>query len=96
MPYYEGTPIPTSLLLVAILGVLESKGLVDTAFPFGVVQLGTLLFHPFVLIYAVSGTLMASASLPDPEAVSSGHSGPHVGRHSIAAFSDLRAPRAQR
>ena len=58
--YYEGTPIPTSVLLVAALAGLFAAGLTGPNLPFG--SLGGH-FHPLVLIFALSGTLMASGTL---------------------------------
>ena len=65
--YYEGTPIPTSLALVAILGVAWWAGAVHDALWLGELALGGLRFHPLVLIYAVSGSAMISASLRIPK-----------------------------
>lgn len=65
--YYEGTPIPTSLLLVLVLGIAFGKGAVDGALWLGVVHLGPYALHPLVLMFGVSGTLMASATLRIPK-----------------------------
>ena len=65
--YYEGTPIPTSLVLVALLGWFHAKGWVGPALPFGRVTIAGLFFHPISLVYAVSGSLMASTlRIPKP------------------------------
>ncbi len=65
--HFEGTPIPTSLLIVMILGVLfntDQVGVQD--FWLGNTRMGWL-FHPFTLIYAVSGSLMISKiKVPKP------------------------------
>ena len=58
--YFEGTPIPTSLALVAVLGAAYAMDRVGAALWFGAVELGPFVFHPLVLMYAVSGSLMIS------------------------------------
>jgi CDP-diacylglycerol--serine O-phosphatidyltransferase len=58
--FFEGTPIPSSLLLV---GVLLAAGLDDALREklwFGVVDVNGLRFHPLVLLFAASGSLMIS------------------------------------
>ena len=65
--YYEGTPIPTSLLLVLVLGVAFATGHVGDALWLGAVHLGSYELHPLVLMYGLSGTLMASATLRIPK-----------------------------
>ncbi len=64
--YFEGTPIPTSLLLVAVLAVLLALGRTHARLPFGVVRLGWDL-HPLVLMYVVSGSAMISKTLHIPK-----------------------------
>jgi CDP-diacylglycerol--serine O-phosphatidyltransferase len=58
--YFEGTPIPTSLALVALLGVAASQGAVHDALWFGSLTLAGALLHPLVLLFALSGSLMVS------------------------------------
>lgn len=58
--YFEGTPIPTSILLVILLGVLHQFGRTGELFPGGSVELIAKAFHPFSLLYFVSGSLMIS------------------------------------
>lgn len=58
--YFEGTPIPTSILLVILLGVLHQGGWTGEQFPGGSVDLFAKAFHPFSLLYFVSGSLMIS------------------------------------
>lgn len=65
--YFEGTPIPTSLFLVAILALCFSYGLSGDQLPGGVVRLGPFDLHPFVLMYAVSGSAMISKTLHIPK-----------------------------
>lgn len=65
--YFEGTPIPTSLVLVLILGVLLAGEHVGEQLPLGVWQLGPAELHPFVLLYFISGSAMVSARLRVPK-----------------------------
>ena len=58
--YFEGTPIPTSVLLVMMLLVAAWQGALNEALWFGEVKLGGFLLHPLVLLFALSGTLMIS------------------------------------
>jgi len=58
--YFEGTPIPTSLLLVMVLCLAASQGAVRESLWFGHVVLAGFTLHPLVLIFAVSGSLMVS------------------------------------
>ena len=65
--YYEGTPIHTSIIIVAILGIAYWQGCVDTCILFGQVRLGPWCLHPFGLLYAVSGSAMISSiRIPKP------------------------------
>jgi CDP-diacylglycerol---serine O-phosphatidyltransferase len=65
--YYEGTPIPTSLILVAVLALLFHADRIGDALPFGAYRLGPWMFHPLVLMYFVSGNLMVSKNLRIPK-----------------------------
>ncbi len=58
--YFEGTPIPTSLLLVIVLAVATWNGAIGDQLWFGVVKLGQYRLHPLVLMFALSGSLMIS------------------------------------
>ncbi len=60
MKYFEGTPIPTSLVLVGLTWVAASAGLVGPALPGGSVEVLGMTLHPVVLLFAVSGALMVS------------------------------------
>jgi CDP-diacylglycerol--serine O-phosphatidyltransferase len=65
--YFEGTPIPTSLLIVGLLFVAASTGAVRDALWFGELKLAGFTLHPFVLTFALSGSLMISRlRLPKP------------------------------
>ena len=65
--HFEGTPIPTSLLLVVVLAVAAWTGALGPSLWLGVVQLGPWQFHPLVLMYALSGSLMISKTLHVPK-----------------------------
>jgi CDP-diacylglycerol--serine O-phosphatidyltransferase len=56
--YFEGTPIPTSVLIVLFLGVLVGRGSIGAELTLW--QLGACSFHPLALVYLVSGSLMIS------------------------------------
>jgi CDP-diacylglycerol---serine O-phosphatidyltransferase len=58
--YFEGTPIPTSVLIVLMFGWFTRTGQIGASLPFGAFEVLGLLGHPLVLIYVVSGSLMIS------------------------------------
>jgi CDP-diacylglycerol---serine O-phosphatidyltransferase len=58
--YFEGTPIPTSMVLVAVIWVAALQGAVESKLWFGRIEVMGFLFHPLVLMFAVSGSLMIS------------------------------------
>lgn len=58
--YFEGTPIPTSLVLVMVLLLAATQGALHDSLWFGQLRLAGLTFHPLVIMYAVSGSLMIS------------------------------------
>jgi CDP-diacylglycerol--serine O-phosphatidyltransferase len=65
--YFEGTPIPTTVLLVAFLAVLTWNDRIDAALPLGKLRFlgGTL--HPLVFLFALSGSAMISKTLRIPK-----------------------------
>jgi CDP-diacylglycerol--serine O-phosphatidyltransferase len=65
--YFEGTPIPTSLALVIVLAVAAWQGAIGRDVWFGMVKLGPWQFHPLVLMFALSGSLMISKTLRIPK-----------------------------
>ena len=65
--FFEGTPIPTSLAIVILLGVMAMQGRLGTDIWFGMVQLGPWQLHPLVLVYALSGSLMISKTIRIPK-----------------------------
>ena len=58
--YFEGTPIPTSIVLVLLLAVAAWMGAVRENLWFGEVHLLGFTLHPLVLLFALSGSLMIS------------------------------------
>jgi CDP-diacylglycerol--serine O-phosphatidyltransferase len=58
--YFEGTPIPTSLLLVVLLCAAAYQGALRGSLWFGEVVLAGFTLHPLVLLFALSGSLMIS------------------------------------
>jgi CDP-diacylglycerol---serine O-phosphatidyltransferase len=65
--YFEGTPIPTSTLLVLVMAVLAWLGRTGAELPLGLVSFGTVALHPLVLLFVVSGSLMISKTLRIPK-----------------------------
>jgi len=65
--YYEGTPIPTSVFLVALLALLTWTEAIGVRLPFGRLRLLGGSFHPLVLLFALSGTAMISKTLRIPK-----------------------------
>jgi CDP-diacylglycerol--serine O-phosphatidyltransferase len=65
--YFEGTPIPTSVVLVGILAVAFWLGRVDDALWFGAWQVGPATLHPLSLMFGLSGSAMISATLRVPK-----------------------------
>jgi CDP-diacylglycerol--serine O-phosphatidyltransferase len=65
--YYEGTPIPTSLGLVLVLGIAFATGGVGDAVWLGAMRIGPFELHPLSLMYAISGSAMISATLRIPK-----------------------------
>jgi CDP-diacylglycerol---serine O-phosphatidyltransferase len=61
--YFEGTPIPTSIVIVGVLAVAFLQGRIDESLWLGVHRIGPALLHPIALIYGVSGSAMISATL---------------------------------
>jgi CDP-diacylglycerol---serine O-phosphatidyltransferase len=58
--YFEGTPIPTSILLVMIMAALFQYGMTGEHFPGGHANLLGKAFHPFAAMFLLSGSLMIS------------------------------------
>ena len=58
--YFEGTPIPTSLLLVMIMAGAASQDALGESLWFGQIMFAGFTLHPLVLLFAISGSLMVS------------------------------------
>ena len=58
--YFEGTPIPTSLLLVMVLAAAAAQDALGERLWFGAVRIAGFTLHPLVLLFLVSGSLMVS------------------------------------
>ncbi|RZM04501.1 MAG: CDP-diacylglycerol--serine O-phosphatidyltransferase [Variovorax sp.] len=65
--YFEGTPIPTSVVLVGVLAWAAWQGRVGDAIWGGAWAIGPATLHPLVLLFALSGTLMISKTLRIPK-----------------------------
>lgn len=65
--YFEGTPIPTSVVIVFLLAAAAAAGAIGPDLWWGVVQLGPWQLHPLVLVYALSGSLMISKTIRIPK-----------------------------
>jgi CDP-diacylglycerol--serine O-phosphatidyltransferase len=65
--YFEGTPIPTSIVLVILLAVVYQLGLTGEDFLGGHWLLMGRGFHPFSVLFFASGSLMISTiKVPKP------------------------------
>ena len=65
--YFEGTPIPSSILLVGVVAAAAWLGRLGDALPLGAVRLGPGTLHPLTVLWAVSGSLMISKTLRIPK-----------------------------
>jgi CDP-diacylglycerol--serine O-phosphatidyltransferase len=65
--YFEGTPIPTSVILVAFLAYSVASR--PWGYPplFGILTVGPISFHAASLLFALSGSLMISKRLHIPK-----------------------------
>jgi len=65
--YFEGTPIPTSVILTAILAAACWQGRIGDTLWGGAWLIGPWVLHPLALLFALSGTLMISKTLRIPK-----------------------------
>ena len=65
--YFEGTPIPTSVVLVGVLAFAASQGRIGDALYGGAWMIGPWALHPLSLLFGLSGTLMISKTLHIPK-----------------------------
>jgi CDP-diacylglycerol--serine O-phosphatidyltransferase len=65
--YFEGTPIPTSVLIVGLLAAAFYLDRIDDGLWWGAYRVGPATLHPLALIYGLSGSAMISATLRVPK-----------------------------
>lgn len=58
--YFEGTPIPTSVVIVVLLAVLFWLDRLGPNMWLGAWDIGGLILHPLTIVYALSGSAMIS------------------------------------
>jgi CDP-diacylglycerol--serine O-phosphatidyltransferase len=65
--YFEGTPIPTSVVLTGVLALAAWRGRLGGNLYGGVWTIGPWELHPLALLFVLSGTLMISKTLRIPK-----------------------------
>ena len=65
--YFEGTPIPTTIVIVGMWAVAFALERIGERVWFGVIDVGPWMLHPLALIYVASGSAMISATLRVPK-----------------------------
>ena len=65
--HFEGTPIPTSVVLTGILAFAAWQGRVGDDLYGGAMLIGPWIVHPLVLLFVLSGSLMISKTLRIPK-----------------------------
>ena len=65
--YFEGTPIPTSIVIVGMWAAAFALDRTGESTWFGVIDIGPWMLHPFALVYVASGSAMISATLRIPK-----------------------------
>jgi CDP-diacylglycerol--serine O-phosphatidyltransferase len=65
--HFEGTPIPTSIVIVGLLALALWSGRVGGDLWLGAFRIGPAVLHPLALVYALSGSAMISATLRIPK-----------------------------
>jgi CDP-diacylglycerol---serine O-phosphatidyltransferase len=65
--HFEGTPIPSSIILVGVVAALAWLGRLGDGLVFGSVTIGPGKLHPLTLLWAISGSLMISKTLRIPK-----------------------------
>lgn len=58
--YFEGTPIPSSVLIVGVLALLHFQGRLEPNLWLGSWTMGSVVLHPLAIVYALSGSAMIS------------------------------------
>jgi CDP-diacylglycerol---serine O-phosphatidyltransferase len=65
--YFEGTPIPTTILIVGVLAIAFRLDRIDGMLWFGSYQIAGATLHPVALLYVASGSAMISTiRIPKP------------------------------
>jgi CDP-diacylglycerol--serine O-phosphatidyltransferase len=67
LKYFEGTPIPSSLIIVAALALCFHFNRIGDDLPLGFIEIASLRWHPFSLVYFLSGAAMISRTLKIPK-----------------------------
>ena len=65
--YFEGTPIPTSIVIVGMWAVAFALDRTGESIWLGVIDIGPWMLHPLALVYVGSGSAMISATLRVPK-----------------------------
>jgi CDP-diacylglycerol--serine O-phosphatidyltransferase len=65
--YFEGTPIPTSVLLTGVLASAAWQERLGDALYGGAFAIGSWELHPLALLFVLSGSLMISSTLRNPK-----------------------------
>ena len=65
--YFEGTPIPTTILLTGVLALAGWQDRVGERLIWGVWTIGPWELHPLALLFVLSGSLMISKTLRIPK-----------------------------
>lgn len=65
--YFEGLPIPSSLLLILVLASCFYTGHVGDHLPLGVVTVASVHWHPLSVLYLANGCAMISKTLRIPK-----------------------------
>lgn len=67
VPYFEGTPIPTSVVLTGVLAFAAWQGRLGENLYWGAWTIGPWVLHPLALLFVASGSLMISKTLRIPK-----------------------------
>lgn len=65
--YFEGTPIPTSVVLTGVLAYAAWQNRLGEHLYWGTWKFGLWDFHPLVVLFVLSGSLMISKTLRIPK-----------------------------
>ena len=65
--YFEGTPIPTTAAITAVLAFAAWQDRLGEAIYGGALLIGPAILHPLSLLYVLSGVLMVSRTLHIPK-----------------------------